>query len=120
MNSREPHVFKGGMLNLEPVPFCLCLRAADDGPGQYQVPGLGDPMVFEFQKRGSAVDHGGELHGSPQNATVDGNLAKTTVAGRDKYKNTIHENRAEWQWNSFKKQALLEWDGKNKKLKLFC
>jgi len=37
-----------------------------------------------------------------------------------KYEDTIHENSAEWQWNSFKKQALLEWDGKNKKLKLFC
>jgi hypothetical protein len=37
-----------------------------------------------------------------------------------KYEDTIHENRAEWQWNSFKKQALFEWNGKNKKSKLFC
>jgi hypothetical protein len=37
--------------NAEPRAGSLLARAAADPPRQHQVPGLGDPMVFEFQKK---------------------------------------------------------------------
>jgi hypothetical protein len=76
--------------------------------------------VLEFQKKGSAVDRGGDLHGSSGNAAVGWNLAKATPAGQDKYSITIHEIGTEWQWNSFQQQADLRAIGEKKRMKVFC